>query len=169
MMTKMVMLAGLLLLPITAMGDCGNGNGNGNGCSGQGTVGPQGPAGPQGPIGPQGPQGPQGAQGNAGTNGTNGSVGPTGATSASGTQGAPGAQGVQGPQGPAAEINVPAIDPRLEVEIREYDSRHWSLSSFGSFGMQSGTSRYIVGEKLTLKLGKSYEEREIDRLKRLIH
>lgn len=114
----------------------------------------------------------KGATGQAGASGVQGSAGSQGTQGVQGTQGAVGAkgdkgdQGIQGPKGDSAD--VPAIDPRLNVKIREYDSTHWSLSSFASFGFQSGTPRYIVGQELELKLGKSAEQREIDKLKHLL-
>lgn len=78
---------------------------------------------------------------------------------AKGATGATGAVGPQGPQGaPGRDAIAPAIDPRVDVEVREYDAQHWSMSSFASFGFQDSTARYIVGQKLTLKLGHSYEE-----------
>lgn len=85
-------------------------------------------------------------------------------TQLKGATGAVGVAGTQGPKGdkgdPGKNLEAPAIDPRLDVEVREYDSQHWTMSSFASFGMQSTTAQYIVGQRLTLKLGKSYEEKE---------
>ncbi len=92
-----------------------------------------------------------GLDGKDGTNGTNGTNGKDGAKGATGARGADG-----------KNLEAPAIDPRLDVDVREYDAKHWSLSSFASFGMQSSTSRYIVGQKLTLKLGKSYEQKQME-------
>ncbi len=99
-----------------------------------------------------------GADGHDGVNGVNGQDGAKGETGNNGKDGLNGRDG--------RDASVPAIDPRLDVEIREFDSRHWSMSSFASFGMQSGTSRYIVGQKLVLKLGKSHEEKELDKLRK---
>ncbi len=95
-----------------------------------------------------------------GTNGINGVDGAKGDTGATGANGKDGKNGINGRDGHDAQ--APAIDPRLDVEVREYDAKHWSLSSFASFGMQSSTSRYIVGQKLTLKLGKSYEQKQME-------
>lgn len=133
----------------------------------------------------QGPQGIQGIQGVAGVDGINGTNGTDGVDGATGPQGVQGAQGVKGDKGDTGKqglpglnglnATAPAIDPRLDVEVREYDAKHWSVSSYASFGMQNATSRYIVGQKLVLKLGTSYEGRlleaqakEIERLKRLL-
>lgn len=92
-----------------------------------------------------------------GADGTNGMAG------SAGTKGATGAQGLQGVQGvPGRDAEAPAIDPRLDVEIREYDAKHWSVSSYASFGMQTRTARYIVGQRLTLKIGSSYESRVLE-------
>lgn len=92
--------------------------------------------------------------------------GATGVTGATGITGKAGAVGPQGPAGRDAE--APSIDPRLGVEIREYDAEHWSVSSGASFGMQSSTARYIVQQTLTLKLGKSYEQRQIEKINKLL-
>lgn len=129
------------------------------GASGQtgkiGEVGPQGSTGSQGLTGPIGHQGFTGAQGVSGNKGDQGQRG---------NQGIQGLQGVQGPKGDSAD--VPAIDPRFDVEVREWDTQHWSLSSFASFGLQDSTARYIVGQKFTLKLGDSYEARELAKLRK---
>jgi hypothetical protein len=148
-------------------GDDGDGGGIPGPQGPQGVQGPQGIPGLQGPmgfIGPMGPQGRPGFNGANGVNGTQGVAGAMGATGAQGQTGKAGAAGVQGPAGPAQD--VPAIDPRLDVEVREYDAKHWAMSSYASFGMQSGTSRYIVGQRLTLKLGRSSEQRELDQLRK---
>lgn len=110
--------------------------------------------------------GPTGATGATGNTGNTGATGNTGSVGKTGNTGAQGVQGIQGPKGDSAE--VPSVDPRLGVEIREYDSKHWSISSGASFGMQSSTARYIVQQTLTLKLGSSYEEREIAKLRQEI-
>jgi Collagen triple helix repeat (20 copies) len=117
-----------------------------------------------GPQGQQGAQGPKGDPGSNGHNGTNGTPGAAGSQGVAGDKGSTGDTGAIGPQGTSAD--VPSIDPRLGVEVREYDSKHWSISSSASFGMSNSTARYIVEEKLTLKLGRSYEERRIDELER---
>lgn len=93
--------------------------------------------------------------------GLNGSSGSNGAIGTTGNVGAQGPQGV-----PGRDAEAPAIDPRVDVEVREYDAQHWSTSSYASFGMQSSTARYIVGQRLTLKLGRSYEETQNEALKR---
>jgi collagen triple helix repeat protein len=142
----------------------------------KGPAGPQGPQGIQGVAGPTGaigPMGIKGTTGNTGTPGTSGPVGATGNTGNTGVAGAKGATGPSGSQGVAGAVGsqgpsgatAPEIDPRIDVEVREYDAQHWAISSFASFGMQDGTSRYIVGQKLVLKLGQSYEERLINKLK----
>ena len=115
--------------------------------------------------GATGQTGAQGVQGNAGSQGVAGSKGATGAQGIQGVKGDKGDKGDQGVQGAKGDsADVPAIDPRLNVKIRHYDSKYWTLNSFASFGMQSGTSRYIVGEELVLKLGKSYESKQQEKL-----
>lgn len=130
----------------------------------------KGAKGDTGNTGAAGVAGSVGAIGNTGNDGAKGATGATGNSGAAGTAGAPGAKGAVGPQGAKGDkgdsADVPQIDPRLNVKIRLYDSKHWSFSSFASFGMQSGTPRYIVGQELELKLGKSAEQREIDKLRK---
>jgi hypothetical protein len=110
-----------------------------------------------------GAPGATGASGINGTNGVDGATGAQGDQGVQGTQGVKGATGNTGAQGVAGrDAIVPAVDPRMDVEIREFDSKHWQMSSFASFGFQTGTSKYIVGQKLTLKLGKSYEARQME-------
>lgn len=107
----------------------------------------------------------KGATGAAGASGAAGIAGTNGQTGQAGTNGAQGVQGLKGDKGnPGKNLEAPAIDPRLDVEIREFDSKHWAMSSFASFGMQTSTARYIVGQRLTLKLGKSYEEKQMSLL-----
>lgn len=118
----------------------------------------------KGATGQTGAQGTQGSAGSNGAQGATGSQGVQGTKGDVGEKGDKGDRGLQGPKGDSAD--VPAIDPRIEVEVREYDSTHWTVSSFASFGFQSSTPRYIVGQKLTLKLGKSAEQREIDQLRK---
>jgi Collagen triple helix repeat (20 copies) len=125
-----------------------------------------GPAGPQGLQGPRGPQGFPGQQGQPGWQGPMGLQGYDGANGISGKDGINGKDGAVGPAGVSSV--VPAVDPRIDVEIREYDAKHWAVSSYVSFGIQTGTSRYIVGQRLVLKLGKSSEQREIDKLRKEI-
>jgi len=104
---------------------------------------------------------PSSIPGLAGLDGQDGKDGVNGQDGVKGETGTAGKDGVNG-----TNAKVPAIDPRMDVEVREYDSRHWSMSSYASFGFQSGTSRYIVGQKLTLKLGKSYETKQMELLEK---
>ena len=94
--------------------------------------------------------------------GLTGATGSAGADGVNGTNGKDGKDGVNGVNGRNAM--APAIDPRLDVEVREFDSKHWSVSSGVSFALQTGSARYIVTQKLTLKLGKSYEEKQMERM-----
>ncbi len=103
----------------------------------------------------------QGAPGTNGVDGVNGADGAAGTNGSNGTNGAKGKDGSNGRDGVNGKnLEAPTIDPRLDVEVREFDSRHWSMSSYASFALQTGTARYVVGQKLTLKLGKSFEEKQ---------
>ncbi len=109
----------------------------------------------------------QGAPGNDGTNGSdgvNGSNGVDGAAGANGKDGSAGANGTNGING--KNFSAPAIDPRLNVEIRYFDSQHWFMASGASFALQTGSARYIVTQTLGLKLGKSYEEKQREKLEK---
>lgn len=109
----------------------------------------------------KGATGAAGAVGASGAAGVAGAVGTAGINGQTGANGAQGLQGLKGDKGDTGKnLEAPAIDPRLDVEIREFDSQHWTTSSFASFGMQTTTARYIVGQRLTLKLGQSYEEKQ---------
>lgn len=103
-------------------------------------------------------KGATGAQGVAGVQGTTGVQGTQGNTGNSGKAGTNGKNGVDGVNG--RNLEAPTIDPRLDVEVREFDSKHWSVSSYASFALQTGAARYIVGQKLILKIGRSYEEKQ---------
>ncbi len=106
----------------------------------------------------------QGAAGTDGVNGVDGAAGANGANGANGSKGSDGADGVNGVNG--KNLSAPSIDPRMDVEVREFDSKHWSMSSYASFALQTGTARYVVGQKLTLKLGKSFEEKQRELLEK---
>jgi len=180
-------LISLLVLGLSAnvYANCGNGNGNGQGCSDDPivVVGPQGPAGPEGPMGPQGPQGeigPQGPQGETGANGTNGTDGTDGATGkdglpgSNGTNGTNGADGKDGSKGDKGDPGVKGQDGKpgddmehrlttnIGAEVRWYDSKRFSIKS----GYRYDTNHHghtVDAAILEIKIGKSYEERLIEK------
>ena len=143
----------LIIIPLlTGMGyaNCGNDNGNGNGCSGD--------------TGPQGPAGPQGNSGVNGTNGTNGN---------NGTPGTAGTNGVNGKDGATDHAALLVLD----TAVRLYDGKYvqWQLFNVYSLnrhnahdiGEEIQNSRnFMFGTRIVLKLGSSYEEREIAKLRK---
>lgn len=144
-----------LALAGPALANCGNGNGNGNGCSGE-----------QGPQGPEGPQGPAGSDGQDGLNGTNGKDG---------------VKGDKGDTGAPADTSAKLV---LDTAVRLYDGKRLQLQLFNVYALDrhvghdvlGGARNHMFGARIVLKLGTSYEERqiakqqkEIDALKRLLH
>jgi hypothetical protein len=118
-------------------------------------VGPQGPQGIQGPIGPKGDKGNPGNNGANGTNGTNGVNGKDGAT------------GAQGPKGNDGDSGLDATRENVGVTVRWYDWKHFSLTSGYKFDVNHH-GHEIDMAVLNIKLGKSYEERRIERLERML-
>jgi hypothetical protein len=150
-MKKLVTAVLLSALAMPLYANCGNDNGNGNGCSGE--------TGPQGPAGPTGPQGTPGTNGNNGTNGANGATGATGA------------------QGPKGEAYSPRAAMLGGIAIRLFDTKRVSLFAFDDYQFDplpghdligSGAHNNSYGARLVFKLGSSYEEREIAKLKKLL-
>src|SRR6267154_3294514 len=148
-------MMGLLFLPLHAFANCGNDNGNGNGCSNNGAVGPQGPA---------------GANGSNGTNGTNGNNGINGANGASGTN------GTNGTNGKDATTSFHGTSLVLDAAVRLYDGKRIQLQAFDTYVLGSHSGQDVIGDgmnttvgmRVVFKLGSSYEEREIAKLKKLL-
>lgn len=161
--------------------NCGNGNNNGNGCSGgddpvvivgpQGPIGPQGPTGPVGPLGPKGDQGTQGVQGPEGQDGTNGVDGANGSNGINGSDGKGGKDGKEGDKGDPGlkgQDGKPGDDmehrltTNVGAEVRWYDSKRFSIKS----GYRYDTNHHghtVDAAILEIKIGKSYEERIIEK------
>ena len=109
-----------------------------------------------------GPQGPQGKQGNDGLNGSNGLNGKDGAT---------GEKGATGDRGADAKIDDSA---KLVVDaaIRLVDTKHFQLQVFDTYALDrreshdvlGGGRNMMFGARVVFKLGKSYEERLIEKL-----
>lgn len=125
-----------------------------------GAVGPQGeqgPAGQDGLNGQDGSIGPQGEAGKEGQAGTDGKAGDKGDTGSKGDTGEKGQQGIQGPQGKGLEDRVELIG-----EIRVLDTKRTTWSVYAGRDVNNGVG--IYGAKVTVKLGRSYEERRLDEL-----
>jgi Collagen triple helix repeat (20 copies) len=136
-----------------------------------GPAGPQGIQGIQGVAGPIGPKGATGATGNNGTNGTTGaqgaagSNGTNGATGAKGTTGNTGATGATGPQG--VGVN-PATQFAFNVGVRILDEKYASVVMYDKYSL-SDSHNAEVGTMIMFKIGKSYEQRRLDKLEHLLN
>jgi hypothetical protein len=110
--------------------------------------------GPAGPIGLTGPAST--VPGPAGKNGTNSTIpGPVGKAG----------QSITGPAGQDASIDH-TLTAGLGFGMRLYDARHYSLNTLYTHDfVHSGNSVFGL---ITIKLGKSWEERRIDKLERLL-
>lgn len=153
-----------LLSPLTALADNPYPDcvGNPHAC-GDDVVfipGPQGPAGPQGPIGPVGPAGPQGPAGVNGADGKDGQDGIDGEDGADGTDGADGAPGADGKDGRDGRDVTAKTAVGVEGVVRLYDGKHVTVEAFDAYDIR-GKRNHFAGARVTLKVGRSYEERLI--------
>ena len=126
----------------------------------QGERGEQGQQGEQGQHGEQGTKGDTGEQGVSGKEGKQGEVGATGEkgnTGDKGEEGKKGEQGIQGERGKGLEDRVELIG---EVRILDTKRTTWSVYAGRDVNNKVG----ILGAKVTVKLGRSYEERRLDEL-----
>lgn len=161
-MKKMTIALMLVSLTGIAYANCGNGNGNGNGCSGD-----------TGPAGPQGPQGNPGTNGSNGANGSNGSNGSNGVNGSDGVNGATGSKGDTGDKGEAASTSAQLV---VDTAVRLYDGKYAQFQVFNIYGLDTTRHHDVVGDgknvmfgaRVVFKLGKSYEERRIEKLERLL-
>lgn len=71
--------------------------------------------------------------------------------------------------------NLERLKVMPEAVVRFYDDKHLSLAAYDAFDSTNGRN-YAVGVRATLKIGKSYEERiiekqqkQIDELERILH
>jgi hypothetical protein len=114
--------------------------------------------GEKGDKGDKGEIGLQGIAGQDGINGENGTKGDTGDTGATGEKGEQGIQGLQGERGKG-------LDDRYElmVEGRILDTKRTTWSVYAGRDINNDVN--IFGAKVTIKLGSSYEEREIKKIK----
>jgi len=124
-----------------AQANCGNDKDVGNGCSGG--------------TGPQGPQGNPGANGANGTNGSNGQ---------------------NGKDGKDASTQFLGANLVGDFAVRLYDGKRIQLQAFDTyiFGSTPGSDVFgngqnmMIGGRVVLKLGSSYEEHELEKLRREI-
>ena len=112
--------------------------------------------GEDGADGQDGINGADGTDGQAGTNGINGEVGNNGIDGVNGTNGIDGANGQDG-KGLKNQY-------KAGVDFRVLDTRKtaWNIYYNSDFNNQIDE----VGVKITIKLGKSYEERKIEELEK---
>lgn len=125
----------------------------------------QGPPGPQGPAGPAGADGTNGAPGSdgqAGPAGTNGQVGADGAAGSAGASGAPGTAGTNG-----SDANTDnSLFWGVGTDVRWYDAKYWGLHTTYTHDFNHGQN--AVFGIIAVKIGKSYEEKEMEQLKYLL-
>jgi hypothetical protein len=104
-------------------------------------------------------------KGKDGTNGLNGKDGVKGDTGLKGDVGDKGEKGIQGTQGKQGK----GLEDRYEVigEVRLFDTRKTAWSIYA--GRDFNNDNNIFGAKVTIKLGKSYEEKRLDELEAKIN
>lgn len=124
----------------------------------KGATGAQGGQGTQGIQGVQGDIGLTGAQGNAGSTGAAGVKGNTG------DKGKDGAKGVDGRNGTDANINN-NLFLNVGVDVRWYDWKYVSLNSGYRYDVKHYNHTVDIAV-VQIKLGRSSEQREIDRLRK---
>ena len=119
--------------------------------------------------------GGQDEKGEKGDKGDKGDKGRSGPEAPKGEPGEPGKDGAIGEDGADANTNALEGTVRhmqetkyiLQGEIRLFDSRKFKLNVFGQYDIRH-TRGHQVGIGLTYKIGKSYEERQIEKLKETI-
>lgn len=99
--------------------------------------------GPQGPVGPQGPAGKNGTNGTNGVNGVNGKA------------------GINGVNGQNAQ-DESSVSMAVDTAVRLYDSKYIQLQAFNMYAGRDGDT---FGARLVVKLGSSYEERQLKALR----
>ncbi len=143
-MKKLLLAAFLLALAIPALADNDHNDGNGNDdCVHSGNcsdTGPQGPKGDKGDKGDKGNTGPQGPKGDKGSQGTDGQDG--------------------------RDLNAETA-VGVEAVLRLYDGKHTTLELFDAYDIRARRNHF-AGLRFTFKLGKSYEQKERERLEKLL-
>lgn len=126
----------------------------------KGDIGEQGIAGLNGIDGINGKDGLNGINGLNGKDGLNGEKGDTGEQGIQGVKGDIGAKGEQGERGFTGKGLKDRQEAQLEVRILDTRKTATSIYYIRDFNNQINTA----GVKFTIKLGTSYEEREIKKL-----
>lgn len=143
-MKKLLLTLAISLVAGFASANCGNGpNDVGNGCSGN--------------VGPAGVDGINGTNGTDGINGSNG------------------ADGVNAKDGTDGKDASARVMPVLDLALRVYDGKYIQLQAFNVVHLKdrnhragAGSTEFMAGARIVIKLGSSYEEREIEKLKKLL-
>lgn len=106
------------------------------------------------------------AGGNHNNHGNQCNVCPAGPTGPQGVPGigVPGAAGRDGHDGKDAESHTRVI---AGVDVRLLDYQHLSLHAFNDYNVRDGRNDSI-GARIVIKLGESYEEREMAKMKKQI-
>lgn len=105
----------------------------------------------------------KGAQGVAGTAGA---IGSTGAQGTKGTDGKNGKDGLNGRDGKDADIDN-TLTVNLGVAVRWYDWKYVSLNSGYKYDVNHG-GHTVDAAIIQIKLGRSYEQRELDKIKKFL-
>ena len=143
-----------------------------NGLNGQdginGIDGLNGEQGIQGFTGDKGDTGEQGIQGLIGEQGIQGLIGNTGNTGEQGIQGVQGVQGKTGVKGDKGDRGLRGKglknQQKAGIELRVFDTKRTTFSIYMNNDFNNKVTE--TGIKLTIKLGTSYEEREIAKTNR---
>jgi len=156
--------------PIGPQGEQGIPGINGtNGINGQdGSTGPSGQDGTNGVDGSNGADGTNGVDGANGANGADGTNGANGTDGASGTDGKDGDKGDKGDPGVKGQDGKPGDDmehrltTNIGAEVRWYDSKRFSIKSGYRYDINH-KGHTVDAAILEIKIGKSYEERIIEK------
>ena len=134
----------------------------------KGDTGEQGIQGIQGFTGDKGDTGEQGIQGLIGEQGIQGLIGNIGNTGEQGIQGVQGKTGVKGDKGDKGDRGLRGKGLRNQqkagIELRVFDTKRTTFSVYMNNDFNNKVTE--TGVKLTIKLGTSYEEREIAKTNR---
>lgn len=108
-----------------------------------------------------------------GAKGDTGSQGNSGATGSKGDEGIAGKDGQDGKDADNARLDD--VEHRMnrtkilaEGVVRVYDAKKFQVNLFANYDF-IGRKSHEMGARIEYKLGKSYEERRIDQLERIIH
>lgn len=125
--------------------------------------------------GAQGVAGASGSNGSDGSNGVNGSNGATGSQGAQGNKGDKGDKGNKGDKGDTGKNGANGTSANADnqlhlnvgAEVRWYDWKHFALSSGYRYDVRH-YNHTVDMAIIQIKIGSSYEEREIQKLKKML-